>query len=402
LTTYEILRGDVRQKLPEVPSESVDLCICSPPYWGLRDYGVDGQLGAEPTMDAYLDNTLKWVNEVFRVLKPTGSFVLNLGGVYYGSWGGGYSKDRHAMRGDQENQPYGVLGLKNAARTARYYQAKQFLDVAAFAYCRIISETGFVCRNRGVWCKPNVPSPIRSRLKQSWESMDWYVKNPEDYYFDKRPWMQSRSVDSKARDGRARLGNRPQSGYDGEHRLKLNDLHAGPNYRHRPGREFTRSNEEQLRYMRARAKGEAPPPKEKFRETAFPNGSFHAYAEETIEHAWRIVPVGEKQKGFEVEGKQPQLHVAPYPEALIKPWVESLCPQGGAVLDPFLGSGTSMKVARDLSRSCIGIELNPDYAAYAEKRCGLNAIALLAGERGVPAKDTATSKKEEGVIIDYG
>ena len=98
---------------------------------------------------------------------------------------------------------------------------------------------------------------------------------------------------------------------------------------------------------------------------------------ETIEHSWRVVPVGEKQKGFELSGKEKQEHVAPFPEALVKPWIESLCPPNGTVLDPFVGSGTVLKIARDLRLNGIGIDLNEKYLNYARKR--LNWGEALSG-----------------------
>ena len=79
-----IWQGSVFDELPKLPAESVDLVLTSPPYWGLRDYGVEGQLGNEPTMEDYINNMMQWVKEVWRVLKPTGSFVLNLGDCFIG------------------------------------------------------------------------------------------------------------------------------------------------------------------------------------------------------------------------------------------------------------------------------------------------------------------------------
>jgi len=92
-----ILQGNIFDKIKDVKDNSIDLVITSPPYWGLRDYMVEGQLGNEPTMEAYLDNTLRWVKEVWRVLKPTGSFVLNIGDCFIG--GGRGSPETRAVRG---------------------------------------------------------------------------------------------------------------------------------------------------------------------------------------------------------------------------------------------------------------------------------------------------------------
>lgn len=314
---YKVFRGSVFDALPLIKSESVDLVITSPPYWGLRSYGVEGELGAEPTLEAYLDNLMRWVKECWRVLKPSGSFVLNLGGCYV-------TKPKSSENAGEINKNYGdkysAHGYENKKdwwanlnKQGNIYKSKQFLDLPAFAYQRIIEETDFVCRNRCVWCKPNVPSPIRSRLKQSTESVDWFVKDAKNYFFNAKPWLKSV--------GRAKKSKNP--------RLLAKTIGAS-------------------------------------KSSCFTTGENNNF--ETIEHSWRVVPVGEKQKGFELYGKKKQEHVAPFPEALVKPWIESLTPPSGTVLDPFLGSGTVMKVARDLRLNAVGVELNEDYAGYAMKR----------------------------------
>jgi len=283
-------------------------------------------------MEAYLDDTMKWVNEVWRVLKPSGSFVLNLGDCFFGSWVGGYDR-KSKVKGAQENQPYGALGLKNSLRTARFYKPKQLLSVSSFAYCRIVSETDFVCRGEHIWCKPNVPSPIRSRLKHSHEKLFWFVKHTDKYHFDKGPWMKKIAT------------------VDG------------------------RSNDEKLRYMRAKSEGS--PIKE--RNNAFGEDQSATpgkrgcgmTSDETIEHSWRIVAVGAKQNGFELHDRPASEHIAPFPEELIRPYIKSLCPQNGVILEPFLGSGTTMRVALEEGRDCVGIELNEKYTEYAKKRCNV-------------------------------
>lgn len=320
-----ILQGDVFQRIAEIPSDSIDLCITSPPYWGLRNYGVEGQLGCEPTMEKYLDNTMRWVKEVWRVLKPTGSFVLNIGDCFVGNPA---SKEKHissspmCINRDMSNH---VLGGGNAATTCPrigMYKAKQLLSVSSFAYCRIVSETDFVCRGEHIWAKPNVPSPIRSRLKHSHEKLFWFVKDANKYYFDERAWMKKVAETSNKRYDYDTSGSAGQDS-------------------------IITSKTSLLLGERSMA---------------------HLKEQDTIEHSWRIIPVGEKQNGFELAGKQKSEHVAPYPTKLIEPYIHSLSPPSGTVLDPFLGSGTTMRVAMENGRNCIGIELNPSYVAYAKKR----------------------------------
>jgi DNA modification methylase len=289
-----ILYGHVFEKIKEIPNDSIDLCITSPPYWGLRDYGVEGQLGAEPSMEKYLDNTLIWVKEVWRVLKPSGSFVLNIGDCFF------------TKRFEHE---YG------------FYKTKQLLSVSSFTYCKIISETDFVCRGEHIWAKPNMPSPIRSRLKHSHEKLFWFVKDVDKYYFDEKAWLKPVLEGTQKRNMRAKTLTATQGAFSAE-------------YHNEHGIE----------------------------------GRFVAKDKNTIEHSWRVIPVGAKQSGFELHGKQANQHIAPFPENLIEPYIQSLCPANGTILDTFLGSGTTMRLALTNNRNCVGIELNEDYIKYAKKR----------------------------------
>jgi DNA modification methylase len=316
----ELKCGDVFKRIKEIQDESVDLVVTSPPYWGLRDYGVEGQLGLEPSMEAYLDNMMKWVQEVWRVLKPTGSFVLNIGDCFIG--GGRGARDMRPGETEVMNatnihvpKPPNWSELKNFS----IYKPKQFLSVSSFAYCRIVSEFRFICRGEHIWLKPNIPSPIRSRLKHSHEKLFWFVKDADKYYFDPKPWMKPIANSSK------NIVNYPadySKNTQGSRTRRLEPGLCGP---------------------------------------------------ETIEHSWRIVPVGARQNGFELSGREASEHVAPFPEELIRPYIKSMCPPEGTVLDPFLGSGTTMRVAMEEGRNCIGIELNPAYVEYAKKRLNWGA-----------------------------
>ena len=354
----------------------------------MRDYGVAGQLGVEPTMEAYLDDMMAWVNEIWRILKPSGSFVLNLGDTYCGGWPHAVGKDTGREAGMHPGHAavdWAVLkqaGTTNwkanstprsvQATGARYYKDKMLLLVSSFAYCRIVSETDFVLRNEEIWCKPNVPSPHRSRRKHSHEKLFWFVKDADKVYWDPEPWMRDVLDRSTARGRRAPSPDRAFAETLG--------LGANSTLRAQP-----RSNAEQVRYMRDKAQGAKVPSKEASREVDSPhtgqlhnvgdtscfkggNGDDYLKNTRTIEHSWRIVPVGEKQRGFELDDKPVSEHIAPYPTKLIRPYIQSLAPPLGIVLDPFLGSGTTMRVAMEEGRSCIGVEINPSYIAYAKKR----------------------------------
>lgn len=318
----KIIHGDVLKKIKEIENESIDLCITSPPYWNLRDYGVEGQLGAEATMEEYLENSMQWIREVYRVLKKSGSFVLNIGDCWF--------------RGEENKKSMIGKGI---------YRRYQFLSVSSFLYCRIISETDFICRGEHIHCKPNVPSPIRSRLKHSHEKLFWFVKDAKNYFFDKKPWMKEILEISKKRMSYGTI----ISCFS-----KIRSL-------------YKRTSKKDSAFADNIKLGKTP---------CYRAGHALDYLKRithTIEHSWRVIKTGETQRGFELHGRIPSQHIAPFPSALIEPYILSLCPIGGVVLDPFLGSGTTMRVAMEKNRNCIGIELNSKYIEYTKQRLNWNS-----------------------------
>lgn len=687
----EIKQGNVFDKIKEVPDNSIDLCITSPPYWGLRDYGIDGQLGNEPTMEKYLDNTLIWVKEVFRVLKPTGSFVLNLGDCFIGGGrGGGHANgfvSGHVgtakapswndlkKNGTADWKANSTPNSDGVGNLGGIYKTKQLLSITSFAYCKIVSETDFVCRGEHIWCLEENTRLILKRagykihttIKEAWENgaqeiltpdqqgkIEWTRINgiynvgkkeclkitltnglsvvcSEDHIFpvkgcqlhkNEPPYLQLKNKKAKdirigqylivakkfqnphsgdeedgfalgfylaegnlyldkrkgntiptvmfschfekdrqhidrlkakfnikeynygeaethlrsrdrrlikliescvegrtskdkhlkqiifsstsaefmrgvilgfcAGDGYYRKGDRFPSfrigitdneklmddlmvlcrfigwdfRYQGKIKVKLNNGKEYPSIRFAifPSRERHRFGDLEVHKIRSiekvgdkqcydleieqkypnhrsgkawnslfclangiithNCKPNVPSPirsrlkhsheklfwfvkdadkyyfdqkpwMKKVQESSnkqYENatsdsphceniklsptscyragkGKEYLKNQDTIEHSWRIIPVGAKGSGFEMEdGKPVSEHIAPFPENLIRPYIQSLCPQEGTILDTFLGSGTTMRLALENQRNCIGIELNEKYIEYAKKR----------------------------------
>ncbi len=155
------------EKLPEIPDESIDVVITSPPYWGLRDYGVEGQLGLEPDFRDYLKIMGKIMDQLKRVLKSTGSCWINLGDCY----GSGRSDEDNKMVADKQKQ-----------NPIRYY-IKSRLGIPERFYINCI-DNGWIARNHIPWYKSNsMPSSVKYRFTNKWESIFFFVKS-QKYYFN--------------------------------------------------------------------------------------------------------------------------------------------------------------------------------------------------------------------------
>ncbi|MDR0582340.1 MAG: site-specific DNA-methyltransferase [Prevotellaceae bacterium] len=199
-----ILSGDVRSVLPALGDNSIDCCITSPPYWGLRDYGHTEQIGLEKTPFEYIKNLLVVFLEVFRILKPTGTLWLNLGDSYIG--GGRAGKSGHAAtngieqfridRGLNYGQPTGKIeGLKPKDLAGIPWRVAFALQMA-----------GYYLRQDIIWNKPNpMPESVTDRCTKSHEYMFLFSKGRK-YYFD----YKAIQTDTKGNewDKRARIGRK--------------------------------------------------------------------------------------------------------------------------------------------------------------------------------------------------
>ena len=174
----KILCGDALEVLKEVPDESVDTIITSPPYWGLRDYGVEGQIGLEKTLDEYLNKMLLITAELKRVLKKTGTMWWNHGDCYNShSTGKGNVGGIEGKRKNQwDNVTRGKIKIDLPDKCLVLQNWRLVL--------RMIDEQGFILRNCVIWEKPNhMPSSIKDRLTNSYEPVFFLVKSLR-YFFD--------------------------------------------------------------------------------------------------------------------------------------------------------------------------------------------------------------------------
>jgi len=279
MDTNRIITGDCLNVLADLPRESVHSVMTSPPYWNLRDYDHDDQLGLEPDSDDYVQNIADVMDGVKRVLRPDGSLWLNLGDTY-----------------DDKN--------------LQQIPARVTLE---------LQRRGWILRNRVTWAKPNpMPQSVKDRLNDTTEAIFHFVKS-------KGYWYDLDAIREPYGEFAQRVQENPQWERTGEEKRAENS----------PGK--------------------------------------HVIYDEGKSRADAYHPAG-KNPGdvFEVTTKPfPEAHFAVYPPELCEKPIKATCPDGGIVLDPFAGAGTTLLKAKELGRDAIGIELNPEYADMARARVGL-------------------------------
>lgn len=262
----DILIGDARKILCEMPEEYFDCIVTSPPYWGLRDYGIDGQIGAEATVDEYIGDLVRLFREARRTLANDGTLWLNIGDAFTSggrTWRGADAKNKGRA-------------MEYRAPTPEGLKPKDLIGVPwklAFA----LQADGWYLRTDIIWNKPNCqPESVKDRPTRSHEYVFLFSKS-ERYYYDYQAIMEP-AADAKQ--------------------------------------------------------------KSKNRRTVW-NINTEPY---------------------------PGSHFAVYPRNLARLCVSAGSRENGRVLDPFFGSGTTGVVCNELDRSCIGIELNKEYAELARQR----------------------------------
>ena len=309
---WEIKQGDALSVLKTMPDQSINTCVTSPPYWGLRDYGVDGQLGLEPTPEEYVANLVEVFREVKRVLRNNGTLWLNLGDSYAGNCSQASNNGRAGFGNPRER-------LVN--RKGKGLKPKDLVGIpwmVAFA----LRADGWYLRQDIIWHKPNpMPESVKDRCTKAHEYIFLLSKSPK-YYYDYEAIKEP-------------------AAYDGR---KDTLLKGSPKYEKCgvPG---------QVAHLMA-AKGH-----ERWKKNE--RGEY----------------VRNKRSVWTIPTKPfPEAHFAVYPPDLITPCILAGCPVGGTVLDPFAGSGTTLLVATQHHRKSIGIELNPEYIEIAKRR--LNSVQL--------------------------
>lgn len=347
--SVKIIIGDAREQLKLLESESVHCIVTSPPYWGLRDYGCDGQIGLEQSMQEHLDILVDLFREARRVLRADGTCWLNYGDAYAndGKFGGktggkqAYLDDASLLRNGREKRTTGLKAKDRMMLPARLAIALQ--------------DDGWWLRDEIVWHKPNpMPSSVRDRTTPAHEMIYLLTKSGK-YYWDFAAMQEAASVNTHARTaGR-------NSGVNVDRVPVSRKLKVPGAWDLGPGAHGTINRSGRTSATYAGLPGVSPKSADE-NSLVKAKGSFHAG---TVD----VLPFRNKRSVWSVASSAfSEAHFATFPPALIEPCIKAGCPPGGMVLDPFGGAGTTGLVADRLKRNAILIELNPEYAAMARKR----------------------------------
>ena len=358
LETNKVYIGSCLDVLKTFPDESIDMCITSPPYWGLRDYGTEGQiwggdpdcehdftsssrtlhsgtlgtdtglphqknaynlnwevedktcgkcgawkgeLGLEPTPEMFINNLCDIFDEVGRVLRPQGSCWVNLGDSYCRNPGQQDQSGKTGIKTFKYN-----YNFKHKKNYGSAYKTKSLVQIPS-RFAIEMTNRGWILRNEIIWHKPScLPASVRDRYTVDFEKMFFFTKNPK-YYF-KQQIEPVKDVSLKRAEYGLNQTDNSQKAVNVQDMKKMGTRFVNPDGRNK----------------------------------------------RTV---WHINTASFKDA-----------HFAVYPPELIESPIDAGCPEGGVVLDPFFGSGTTAQVAMEQDKNWVGIELNPDYEKISQKR----------------------------------
>ena len=259
-TEWTLYCGDAITALRDVADESVNCIVTSPPYYSLRDYGVDGQIGLENTVDEYVNSLCNVMDELYRVLRKDGVLFLNLGDTYYSGKGASHGKDLKSHK-----RRFGLRPVDKSGGLGANIERKSIIGIPWRVAIEMTTRR-WVLRSPIIWHREKaLPESVKDRPRRSYEYIFMFAKDRK-YYFNRQPLI-DKQID---------------------------------------------------------------------------------------EDVWTIIP---RPSGTEID-------TAPYPDELVSRCLEIGCPPHGTVLDPFVGSGTTMAVATATGRAAIGIDISREFCDY--------------------------------------
>ncbi|MEM8533936.1 MAG: site-specific DNA-methyltransferase [Chloroflexota bacterium] len=323
------IQGNALEVLQQIPDESIDFCMTSPPYWNKREY-QNGGIGLEKNFTEYIDNVLLVFAQVRRVLKRTGSFWLNIGDTYVAK---------------------GLVGLPWRVTVA------------------MMDRQNWILRNDVIWNKIKGPDNSHDKLRNVHEYVFHFVKQSRGYYYN------DDAIRSKPRVAQVRNGAVVSAtGVTGVRYKRQIELSTSLSSEEKSAaflalnnvleqvskgeladfRMVIRNQQRTTHSDSTKLSGRAKELQQKgfYFLKYHPNGSKPG-------DVWEIIPEDTQRR---------EVHYAAYPEDLCKVPILATCPPEGIVLDPFCGTGTTNIVAEQLCRKSIGVDISQEYLAYARRR----------------------------------
>lgn len=327
-----LLHGDSVEVLKQFPDESVNCVITSPPYWGVREYSGDGHLGQEDTVDEFIDNLLEIFAEIRRILKDDGSFWLNIGDTYNNK--------------DLAGVPWRVaLALKD--------------------------RQDWVMRNDIIWNKvKGNPSSANDRMRVMHEYIFHFTKQT-DYYYDMDSIRGKEDFELDYKENGDVVSPTGVSGARYRRQINNNDALSAEekqNAKDALDEHLERMKNREIKDFRMVIRdeqrsthGDSEDLSGRARELAETGFYFLRYNADgpVPENIWDIVPEDEHRDDS---------HCAVYPVELCEKPIKATCPEDGVVLDPFVGTGTTVVAANKYGRRGIGIDASEDYLETAQDR----------------------------------
>jgi DNA modification methylase len=344
----KILEGNVLETLKDLPACSVQCVVTSPPYYGLRDYGVEGQIGLESTPEVYVQQLVKVFREVWRVLKDDGTLWLNLGDSYNGSGKGGNPEGspfikQKTNQGSLLDRPTRISGLK----------PKDLIGIpwmVAFA----LRSDGWYLRQDIIWAKPNpMPESVTDRCTKSHEYIFLLSKSAQYYY------------DYEAIKEPAALSSVERWSQDIEHQIGSGRV---------PGK--TNGNMKAVGGPRNKSQSFK---RDSRIEKLIPGQAKNSHRSDRDENQYDLYTRNKRDVWTVSTKPYKEAHFAMFPPDLIEPCILAGSREGDTVLDPFNGLGTTGEVSIKHHRLYIGCELNPKYVKLTYCRLSQVQPVLMQG-----------------------
>ncbi len=322
----KIICGDALSELKKIQSESAQMCVTSPPYWGLRNYFNPKQLGLQSTEKEYLDSLVDVFKEVFRVLKKDGTFWLNISDSYTSKNRSKYDIDPKQPARSKALRPPMPPDLKE----------KELVGIP-WKLAFEVRKIGYYLRSEIIWAKPNpMPESVADRPTKSHEQLFLFSKS-KNYFYDYQAIKEPAAND--------------QHSLTRKYRVK-------PSHKSTPTKLTNGIRSARDSFKRINSK----------RIVGIPGQTVGTHRPNRKESLWDTATKNKRDVWTIPTKPYRGAHAATFPEALIEPCIKAGSHPNDIVLDPFFGAGTTGVVAKKLGRHYLGIELNPEYCSLAKNR----------------------------------